>query len=58
MKNSLYGVSILEGKHLVNRLRYKGRGRPRKTDYATPKEVEKQINQMRAQYLDYMKMRI
>jgi hypothetical protein len=50
-KDSLYGVSLIESL-IINRLRYSGRGRPRKTDYQTVEEAQKQINDLRAVYLE------
>jgi isopenicillin N synthase-like dioxygenase len=56
-KEELYGVSFIENR-IINRLKYSGRGRPRKTDYQTIEEAQKQINMLRNSYLDYLHFKI
>ena len=41
-KISIYGVSIIEDK-IIDRFKYRGRGRPRQGDYCTIKEAQKKI---------------
>lgn len=51
----LYGVTF---RNVIDRIRYKGRGRPRKVDYITFEEVQKRINELKNRYLDFLKLQI
>lgn len=48
--DDFYGVSMYDC-FVLNRLTYKGRGRPRKTDYISVKELLKKINRAVDSYL-------
>ena len=52
-----YGQSLSE-QLVINRLKYKGRGRPRKEDYHTFTEAQSQINTLMNNHLDEVKMRL
>lgn len=54
--SDLYGVSIFEQKTIINRLQYKGKGRPRKSDYITFMEAQKMMNTLYSQYLDNIRI--
>lgn len=43
---------------ILNRFTYKGKGRPRKTDYITVEEAQKILNKLMNDYLDNIKFKI
>ena len=45
-----YGLSILE-QPMLDRFKYRGRGRPRKIDYSSFEEINKKLNAERARVL-------
>ena len=44
IKGFYYGDGLMGEKIIIDRRKYKGLGRPRKSDYITLKEAQKQIN--------------
>jgi hypothetical protein len=44
MKEGLYGESLLTIPVIIDRNKYKGRGRPKNTDYITVQQAQKIIN--------------
>ena len=42
-KEDFYGESLIEGR-MLNRFTYKGRGRPKATDYSTLDEIQHDLN--------------
>lgn len=47
-----YGDSEFERVSIINRRRYKGKGRPRDTDYMSVIEAQKQLNEMYNRHID------
>ena len=55
MKQDLYGISFVEDRSIINRLRYRGKGRPRASDYQTLQEAQRQVNGIFNRYLESTK---
>ncbi len=47
LRRGLWGSSIVEAKTIIDRLKYKGRGRPRKDDYINLEEAQRRLNKWR-----------
>ena len=43
MEDEFYGVSIMD-QVIIDRFKYKGKGRPRKVDYISIREAQRQLN--------------
>lgn len=47
IKEGIYGDGLFEAPIIVDREKYQGRGRPRKTDYISVIQAQRKINQYR-----------
>lgn len=56
--NEWYIESLLSRAILINRLRYRGKGRPRKGDYITLDEAQKQSSEILNMYLDNLRFKV
>ena len=52
MIRGIYGSSLMEERNIIDRFKYKGRGRPRNEDYITIEEAQKKLNRLRADYIE------
>ena len=52
----LYGISIL-GNRIIDRFKYKGKGRPRLNDYCTIEEAQNNLNIVMSDYLNFKAQR-
>jgi len=57
MKNidGFYGASLSEYK-LINRFKYVGRGRPKNKDYCTLRDVNRMMNKVMNNHLDWLRL--
>ena len=51
MKDKFYGAGLLE-QLLLDPFKYRGRGRPRKIDYSTLKEIQEKMYNLRARFIE------
>ena len=47
IKMGFYGDSLFEAPTIIDREKYQGKGRPRKTDYISVIQAQKKINSLR-----------